>query len=220
MPTAAAQPRCGQASWRSCRKLQSSLPLAPSVRGALWEGVGAGNPTKDKELPLAGGCLPFQKRTRHCREVSDPVFLGRRHQWGKVGAEEASGWEWARACAVRQGRGEGARGPALDFGSPSLLRSGPTVLEMFNTLLRQLRLSIDYALTGSYDGAISLGTKIDPWNMEFWSAVLGDSKEQLGGVCWGLNQPHYYIQKLRMLTIVNGHSYLVSHISEKDSGFS
>ena len=31
---------------------------------------------------------------------------------------------------------------------------------MFNTLLRQLRLSIDYALTGSYDGAISLGTKI------------------------------------------------------------
>ncbi|XP_025117227.2 protein EFR3 homolog B isoform X4 [Bubalus bubalis] len=37
---------------------------------------------------------------------------------------------------------------------------GPTVLEMFNTLLRQLRLSIDYVLTGSYDGAISLGTKI------------------------------------------------------------
>uniref|UniRef100_A0A8D2HDE2 Protein EFR3 homolog B n=3 Tax=Marmotini TaxID=337730 RepID=A0A8D2HDE2_UROPR len=37
---------------------------------------------------------------------------------------------------------------------------GPTVLEMFNTLLRQLRLSIDYALTGSYDGALSLGTKI------------------------------------------------------------
>uniref|UniRef100_A0A2K5YES5 Protein EFR3 homolog B n=1 Tax=Mandrillus leucophaeus TaxID=9568 RepID=A0A2K5YES5_MANLE len=37
---------------------------------------------------------------------------------------------------------------------------GPTVLEMFNTLLRQLRLSIDYALTGSYDGAVSLGTKI------------------------------------------------------------
>uniref|UniRef100_A0A8C8YVC7 Protein EFR3 homolog B n=1 Tax=Prolemur simus TaxID=1328070 RepID=A0A8C8YVC7_PROSS len=36
----------------------------------------------------------------------------------------------------------------------------PTVLEMFNTLLRQLRLSIDYALTGSYDGAVSLGTKI------------------------------------------------------------
>ncbi|XP_058143701.1 protein EFR3 homolog B isoform X4 [Dasypus novemcinctus] len=35
---------------------------------------------------------------------------------------------------------------------------GPTVLEMFNTLLRQLRLSIDYALTGSYDGgALSLG---------------------------------------------------------------
>ncbi|NWV51249.1 EFR3B protein, partial [Daphoenositta chrysoptera] len=28
---------------------------------------------------------------------------------------------------------------------------GPTVLEVFNTLLRQLRLSIDYGLTGSYD---------------------------------------------------------------------
>lgn len=50
--------------------------------------------------------------------------------------------------------------PALDLGSPPALRSGPTVLEMFNTLLRQLRLSIDYALTGSYDGAVSLGTKI------------------------------------------------------------
>lgn len=34
------------------------------------------------------------------------------------------------------------------------------MLEMFNTLLRQLRLSIDYALTGSYDGAVTLGTKI------------------------------------------------------------
>ncbi|XP_028909085.1 protein EFR3 homolog B isoform X3 [Ornithorhynchus anatinus] len=37
---------------------------------------------------------------------------------------------------------------------------GPTVLEMFNTLLRQLRLSIEYALTGSYDGAANAGTKI------------------------------------------------------------
>ncbi|XP_074066064.1 protein EFR3 homolog B isoform X3 [Macrotis lagotis] len=37
---------------------------------------------------------------------------------------------------------------------------GPTVLEMFNTLLKQLRLSIDYALTGSYDGTITVGNKI------------------------------------------------------------
>lgn len=37
---------------------------------------------------------------------------------------------------------------------------GPTVLEVFNTLLRQLRLSIDYELTGSYDAAVSIGTKI------------------------------------------------------------
>lgn len=43
-----------------------------------------------------------------------------------------------------------------------LLCPGPTVLEMFNTLLRPLRLSIDYpAHNGeNYDGAISLGTKI------------------------------------------------------------
>ncbi|XP_069831861.1 protein EFR3 homolog B isoform X1 [Dendropsophus ebraccatus] len=37
---------------------------------------------------------------------------------------------------------------------------GPTVLEVFNTLLRQLRLSIDYELTGCYDSAINIGTKI------------------------------------------------------------
>ncbi|XP_076023471.1 protein EFR3 homolog B isoform X4 [Genypterus blacodes] len=36
---------------------------------------------------------------------------------------------------------------------------GPTVLEVFNTLLRQLRLSVDYELTGSYDGS-NIGTKI------------------------------------------------------------
>ncbi|KAM9703159.1 protein EFR3 homolog B isoform 2-T2 [Menidia menidia] len=37
---------------------------------------------------------------------------------------------------------------------------GPTVLEVFNTLLRQLRLSVDYELTGSYDGNTNIGTKI------------------------------------------------------------
>uniref|UniRef100_A0AAQ4PEQ0 EFR3 homolog B n=1 Tax=Gasterosteus aculeatus aculeatus TaxID=481459 RepID=A0AAQ4PEQ0_GASAC len=37
---------------------------------------------------------------------------------------------------------------------------GPTVLEVFNTLLRQLRLSADYELTGSYDGSTNIGTKI------------------------------------------------------------
>lgn len=179
--------------------------------GALWEGVGAGNPTKDKELPLAGGCLPFQKRTRHCREVSDPVFLGRRHQWGKVGAEEASGWEWARACAVRQGRGEGARGPALDFGSPSLLRSGPTVLEMFNTLLRQLRLSIDYALTGSYDGAISLGTKIIKEHEErmFQEAVIKTIGGPGEGRGPGRGEAHEDVSPGHCRIVV--HSYHVIH---------
>lgn len=40
------------------------------------------------------------------------------------------------------------------------LYTGPTVLEVFNTLLRQLRLSVDYELTGSYDGSTNIGTKI------------------------------------------------------------
>lgn len=31
--------------------------------------------------------------------------------------------------------------------------AGPTVLEVFNTLLRQLRQSVDYQLTGYYDNA-------------------------------------------------------------------
>ncbi|XP_006626138.2 protein EFR3 homolog B isoform X1 [Lepisosteus oculatus] len=37
---------------------------------------------------------------------------------------------------------------------------GPTVLEVFNTLLRQLRLSVDYELTGSYDSCVNIGSKI------------------------------------------------------------
>uniref|UniRef100_A0AAV2KBN8 Protein EFR3 homolog B n=1 Tax=Knipowitschia caucasica TaxID=637954 RepID=A0AAV2KBN8_KNICA len=37
---------------------------------------------------------------------------------------------------------------------------GPTVLEVFNTLLKQLRLSVDYELTGTYDGSTNIGTKI------------------------------------------------------------
>uniref|UniRef100_A0A8C1G6W5 EFR3 homolog Bb (S. cerevisiae) n=1 Tax=Cyprinus carpio TaxID=7962 RepID=A0A8C1G6W5_CYPCA len=36
---------------------------------------------------------------------------------------------------------------------------GPTVLEVFNTLLRHLRLSVDYELTGSYE-CTNIGTKI------------------------------------------------------------
>uniref|UniRef100_A0A671N4D8 Protein EFR3 homolog B-like n=1 Tax=Sinocyclocheilus anshuiensis TaxID=1608454 RepID=A0A671N4D8_9TELE len=36
---------------------------------------------------------------------------------------------------------------------------GPTVLEVFNTLLRHLRLSVDYELTGSYN-CTNIGTKI------------------------------------------------------------
>lgn len=46
-----------------------------------------------------------------------------------------------------------------NYNSP-LVPAGPTVLEVFNTLLRQLRLSVDYELTGCYDGSANIGTKI------------------------------------------------------------
>lgn len=68
---------------------------------------------------------------------------------------------------------------------------------MFNTLLRQLRLSIDYALTGSYDGAMSLGTKIIKEHEErmFQEAVIKTIGAErmgvgLGGAieAWGRDQ--------------------------------
>nr|XP_043874381.1 protein EFR3 homolog B-like [Solea senegalensis]XP_043885749.1 protein EFR3 homolog B-like [Solea senegalensis] len=37
---------------------------------------------------------------------------------------------------------------------------GLTVLEIFNTLVQQLHLSVDYELTGSYDGSINIGSEI------------------------------------------------------------
>ncbi|XP_077187391.1 protein EFR3 homolog B isoform X2 [Paroedura picta] len=61
------------------------------------------------------------------------------------------------AASVRAGIVEVLSEAAVIAASGSV---GPTVLEVFNTLLRQLRLSIDYALTGSYDCAIIGGTKI------------------------------------------------------------
>lgn len=47
-----------------------------SVGKVALKGVGGWEPLKDKELPLVGGGLPFQKRARHLREVSEPAFLG------------------------------------------------------------------------------------------------------------------------------------------------
>ncbi|XP_044306295.1 protein EFR3 homolog B isoform X4 [Varanus komodoensis] len=61
------------------------------------------------------------------------------------------------AATVRAGIVEVLSEAAIIAASGSV---GPTVLEVFNTLLRQLRLSIDYALTGSYDCAVAGGTKI------------------------------------------------------------
>ncbi|XP_058605587.1 protein EFR3 homolog B isoform X6 [Onychostoma macrolepis] len=37
---------------------------------------------------------------------------------------------------------------------------GPTVLEVFNTLLKQLRLSVDYELIGTYDSFANMGSKV------------------------------------------------------------
>ncbi|XP_078506060.1 protein EFR3 homolog B isoform X1 [Lissotriton helveticus] len=61
------------------------------------------------------------------------------------------------AATVRAGIVEVLSEAAVIAASGSV---GPTVLEVFNTLLRQLRLSIDYELTGSYDSALNIGSKI------------------------------------------------------------
>lgn len=58
------------------------------------------------------------------------------------------------------------------------------MLEVFNTLLRQLRLSVDYELTGSYDGSTSIGTKIIKAHEErqLQEAVIRTIGESSGGV--------------------------------------
>lgn len=60
------------------------------------------------------------------------------------------------AATVRAGIVEVLSQAAIIAASGSV---GPTVLEVFNTLLRQLRLSIDYELTGRYDSAMNIGFK-------------------------------------------------------------
>lgn len=81
---------------------------------------------------------------------------------------------------------ESGRDACPDLRVPPSWRPGPTVLEMFNTLLRQLRLSIDYALTGSYDGAVSLGTKIIKEHEErmFQEAVIKTIGAERMGWAW------------------------------------
>lgn len=73
--------------------------------------------------------------------------------------------------------------PAMLHRLSPLATPGPTVLEVFNTLLRQLRLSIDYALTGSYDCAVGVSTKIIKEHEErmFQEAVI----KTIGGVSRG-----------------------------------
>lgn len=61
------------------------------------------------------------------------------------------------------------------------------MLEVFNTLLRQLRLSVDYELTGSYDGNTNIGTKIIKAHEErqLQEAVIRTIGEFWGGVFAG-----------------------------------
>lgn len=58
------------------------------------------------------------------------------------------------------------------------------MLEVFNTLLRQLRLSVDYELTGSYDGSVNIGTKIIKAHEErqLQEAVIRTIGESVGSV--------------------------------------
>lgn len=113
-------------------------------------------------------------------------FSRRRTQPGKVGGQRKPLAGSGPGLAQEAWAGDSEPGvSAPDVRSPTPLCSGPTVLEMFNTLLRQLRLSIDYALTGSYDGAISLGTKIIKEHEErmFQEAVIktiGEPQEGRG----------------------------------------
>ena len=60
------------------------------------------------------------------------------------------------------------------------------MLEVFNTLLRQLRLSVDYELTGSYDGSTNIGTKIIKAHEErqLQEAVIRTIGESVGSVCF------------------------------------
>uniref|UniRef100_A0A3Q2FYL8 EFR3 homolog B n=1 Tax=Cyprinodon variegatus TaxID=28743 RepID=A0A3Q2FYL8_CYPVA len=57
----------------------------------------------------------------------------------------------SEAAAIEVTGSVGQRGNLMKTSPPCA--SGPTVLEVFNTLLRQLRQSVDYQLTGYYDNA-------------------------------------------------------------------
>lgn len=59
-------------------------------------------------------------------------------------------------------------------------------MEVFNTLLRQLRLSVDYELTGSYDGSTNIGTKIIKAHEErqLQEAVIRTIGESVCGYVW------------------------------------
>lgn len=91
------------ASWRSCRKLPSSLPPALWSKGDL-ERSGRWEPPQDEALPLAGGLSLLPEKGKG-REVWT-VILRRRTQPGRCGAgqREAPGWKWVWACPVSLGR--------------------------------------------------------------------------------------------------------------------
>lgn len=68
-----------------------------------------------------------------------------------------------------------------------LLILGPTVLEVFNTLLRHLRLSVDYELTGSYD-CTNIGIKIIKEHEE---RQLQEAVIRTIGVCVSITWPTF-----------------------------
>uniref|UniRef100_A0ACB8G972 Protein EFR3 B n=1 Tax=Sphaerodactylus townsendi TaxID=933632 RepID=A0ACB8G972_9SAUR len=103
---------------------------------SLWE--------PKEYCPLLQDCLRRHPEPQHSHLVIQQLL-------GHLDANSRS------AATVRAGIVEVLSEAAVIAASGSV---GPTVLEVFNTLLRQLRLSIDYALTGSYDCAMIGGTKI------------------------------------------------------------
>lgn len=100
----------------------------------------------------------------------------------EAAAIAASGSVGERSTGERR---SGALGCEAALNRPFVLWcEGPTVLEVFNTLLRQLRLSVDYELTGSYDGSTNIGTKIIKAHEErqLQEAVIRTIGEPLGGL--------------------------------------
>ncbi|NWV41839.1 EFR3B protein, partial [Grantiella picta] len=79
---------------------------------------------------------------------------------------------------------------------------GPTVLEVFNTLLRQLRLSIDYELTGAYDSGAGKSRKIKEHEERmFQEAVI----KTIGGNSSGFSRNFPFFPKIFLIPSPRSH---------------